>query len=255
MAEGRIDLQGWLVADVEPQRRHGAYGAEGGGRLFLFRTVADWTLLSVRTRVKYDERDRPTEGEGWVRSATHANLQELKAELSRWGEEEDWRELVRAGAAGNDPDLSRLWAPVHIDEILREASVYVRDLALHAGGRHEADWRARALGLAVDRLEHLGFVVLRSDVDHRRVFRRGLGGEWSNPVVGAVVAARLGYRVQLVVAIDGAGEVYVRTPDTNFTPGEPRRYAPQQLTEREWELVAEADRRRRTQAGPRQGER
>jgi hypothetical protein len=101
--------------------------------------------------------------------------------------------------------------------------------------------------LAVDRLWEIDFVVLRSEVDHRKVFPRGLG-EWSNPVVGAAVATRLGHQIQLVVAIDGAGEIYTRSADTNFTPGEMRRYPPRPLTDREIDEAEELRRLRRAGA-------
>jgi hypothetical protein len=248
MAEGRIDIDGWLVAEVEPYRSFGwgSYDYHRGGRLSLFRTATTWTLLSVLTQARYDENDHPIEGEASVRATTYTSVDQLQAELVR-DEAEDWRRLVRSGASEpyHDPDLAALWAPVQIDHDLSDSSSIVRrDFGVRGERRQEAGWREEALALAVARLEEVGFVVLRSEVDYRKVFPRGLGGEWSNPVVGAMVVARLGYRVQLVVAIDGAGEIYTRSVDTNFTPGEKRRYPPRPLSEREHEVVDEAFRRR-----------
>jgi hypothetical protein len=252
MAEGRIDIEGWQVAEVVAAGGLGVYDHLAGGRLTLFRSRAGgWTLLTHQSRVKHDETGQPVEGEAWLRAKSYAGLDELKAELVKWGQEEDWRELVKSGAGEPyyDLDLMRLWAPVQIDLDLNQSSVYRRELALRGGGRAREGWRGEALGLAVDRLEQIGFVVLKSEVDHRKVFPRGLG-EWSNPVVGAVVAARLGHRVQLVVAIDGAGEIYTRSADANFTPGEPRRHPPKPLTDRELDQVEELRRRRREERGP-----
>lgn len=247
MTDGRIDINGWRVAEAEPYRGFGGYDYQRGGRLFLFRTATDWTLLSVRTRARCDQNDHPVEGEAWVRASTFTSLEELKADLD---ETEDWRALVKSGAGEPyyDPNLMRLWAPVEIDQDLDKSSVYHRDLGARSSRRQEAGWREEALGLAVARLEEIGFVVFRSEVELRKVFPGGLSGEWSNPVVGAVVAARLGYRIQLVVAIDGAGEVYTRSPDTSFTPGERRRYPPRHLTERELDLADEIRRQRRAEA-------
>jgi hypothetical protein len=246
MPEQRIDIKGWLVAEVPACRGFGDYGDRPGGRLSLFRTATDWTLLSLRTRARYDERDDPVEGEAWARSRPYASLDELRADLVT-GEVEDWRALVKAGAGNYDPDLARLWAPVQIDSELDESSVHRRELAVGAAGRRDPAWRELALGLAIDRLEEIGFVVLASDLDHGKVFPRGLGGEWANPIVGALVAAWRAYRVRLVVAIDGGGEVYTRSADTNYTPGEKRRYPPKPMTEREVEHVAELRRRRRAE--------
>ena len=246
--DGLIDIEGWQVAEVEAYRGFGAHEYERGGPLMLFRTAANLTLLSVRTRTRFDMNGQRVAGEAWVRATTYASLDELKAELVR-DEVEDWRALVKSGASEPyyDPDLTALWAPVQIDRDLDGSSVYRRDLGVRAAGRQERGWREEALALAVERLEEIGFVVLRSEVDHRKVFPRGLGGEWSNPVVGAVLATRLGYRVQLVVAIDGAGEIYTRSADTNYTPGEKRRYPPRPLTERELDLAEELRRRRRAE--------
>jgi len=246
--EGRIDVRGWQVAEAEPYRGFGGYDYQRGGRLFLFRTATDWTLLSLRTRARYEQNDHPVQGEAWVRASTYASLDDLKSDLIQDGTE-DWRALVKSGAGEPyyDPDLMRLWAPVEIDQDLDKSSVYRRDLGARSARRQEAGWREDALGLAVARLEEIGFVVFRSEVELRKVFPRGLSGEWSNPVVGAVVAARLGYRVQLVVAIDGAGEIYTRSRDTSFTPGERRRYPPRPLTERELDLAEEIRRQRRAE--------
>jgi len=150
-----------------------------------------------------------------------------------------------------DPDLTALWTPVRIDHELHDkASVLRRELGVHGQRRREPDWPVEALGIAVDRLEELGFVVLQVAQDYRQVFGRGLGRGWEsggNPIAGALVVAKYGYRAQLVVAVDGAGEVYVRTADGGFDPGERRRYPPRSLTKPEWRKVEEVYQRRRSE--------
>jgi hypothetical protein len=252
MAEGRINVRGWLVAQVEPDPGFGSSRYQEGGRLFLFRTATDWTLLNVHTSLRWGSDDRPEEGWASVHAETYAGLDELKAAIVRYGRNEDWRALVKAGAESSDPDpaLAALWTPVRIDHDLDKSSVHRRELGVHGQRRREPDWEAEALGLAVARLEEMGFVVLQVAGDWRQVFRRGLGRGWErggNPIVGALVAAKYGYRAQLVVAVDGAGEVYVRTADANLDPGAPRRYPPRPLNEREWKRVEDLYQRRRSE--------
>jgi hypothetical protein len=243
MPDQRIEIDGWAVAEVLPYRRHDDYGTQLGGRLMLFRTAGAWTLLSIHTRTRTDDLERPFDGGGWARSVTYASLDELKAPMTRH-DVEDWRALVMAGARNGDPDLIRLWVPVQIDSDLTDSSVHRDELRVGGAARREAGWREAALELAVDRLEQIGFVVLEADIDYRAVFPRGLGREWSNPMVGAVAAARIGHRVQLVVAVDDFGEVYTRTPDTNLTPGEARRSPPRPMSDAELDQVEEIRRRR-----------
>jgi hypothetical protein len=141
MPDQRIDITGWPVAEVEVYRGFG-YEHQAGGRLTLYRTATDWTLVSHRTRTRYDETDHPVEGEAWVRATTYASLDDLKADLVRY-EGEDWRALVKSGAGEPyyDPELMRLWAPVQIDEDLRGSSVYRRELGVHAAVRQASAWR------------------------------------------------------------------------------------------------------------------
>jgi hypothetical protein len=105
------------------------------------------------------------------------------------------------------------------------------------------------------RLEEIGFVVFASTTAATEIFPRRLIEHWGNPVVGAVRAAREGLMVRLVAAVDGFGEVYVRSGDHSFDPGAPRLYAPRPLTEREWKRVEEAAQLRRAEARRRQEER
>jgi hypothetical protein len=246
MPDQRIEIEGWPVAEVPPHRRYDDYGLQLGGRLMLFRTACSWTLLSIHTRARTDDLGHPLEGQAWARAVRHASLDELQAAMTRH-DADDWRALVMAGARNGDPDLMRLWAPIQIDGDLTNSSVHRDELRVGGAARRQAGWREAALELAVDRLEQIGFVVLEADVDYRRVFPRGLGREWSNPMVGAVAAARLGHRVQLVVAIDDFGEVYTRTPASNPTPGEPRRFPPRPFSEAELDQVEEIRRRRRAE--------
>jgi hypothetical protein len=249
MAEGRIDVTGWLVAQVEPATGFGESVYQHDGRLLLFRTASDWTLLSVRTTTKWGEDDRPAEGWASACTATYASLDELKAGIERVGRNSDWCALVKAGAEGHDPALMALWAPVQIDHDLDRSSVHRQELRVRGQRRQQDGWKAEALGLAVARLEEIGFVPLHVTADHRQVFRRGLGRGWErggNPIVGAVIAAKHGHRAQLVVAVDGAGEVYVRTADASFDPGERRRYPPRPLTKDERARVDDLYQRRRT---------
>src|SRR5215472_1671600 len=129
MAEGRINVNGWLVAEAEPDPGFGFSRYESGGRLFLFRTASDWTLLTLHTTAKWGDNDRREEGSASVHAETYAVLDELKVAITRWGRNEDWRRLVKAGAErmDPDPDLTALWTPVRIDHELHDkASVHRR---------------------------------------------------------------------------------------------------------------------------------
>ena len=139
-----------------------------------------------------------------------------------------------------DPDLVALWAPVQIDEDLRESSVHRRELGVRGDLRQRPDWQELALELGLLRLEELDFVVLRQETDATRLFPVGLVREHSNVVVGAAVVAKHGLKARVLVAIDGAGEVFSRTGDSVFEPGHKRRYPPRPLTEREARAVEEA---------------
>src|SRR5215472_12792398 len=194
MAEGRINVNGWLVAEAEPDPGFGFSRYESGGRLFLFRSASAWTLLTLHTTAKWGDNDQREEGSASVHAEAYADLNEVQAGITRYGREEDWRRLVKAGAERPDPDphLTALWTPVRIDSELDKSSVHRRELGVHGQRRQQADWQAEALGLAVVRLEELGYVVLQVADDYRSVFRRGLGGGWErggNPIVGALVAA------------------------------------------------------------------
>jgi hypothetical protein len=250
MAEKWIDIEGWLVAEVETHDWETSGGRRHGGRLFLFRSPERWTLLSVRhaTGWEADEGEigeRPVNGDGTVTVSSYAAWPELKAGMDREFRSADWRDLVEAGAE-NDPELRELWAPVQIDLDLEKSTVHRPELGAHGWMRLQEGWRASALRLATSRLEELGFVVLSATTEHRKVFRRGGLGAWAgNEVVGAIVAAEHGWRAEMVVAVDGFGEVYTRTPDTSFDPGTQRRYPPRRLNEPEARRVEEVQRQRR----------
>src|SRR5207245_3524537 len=129
----------WLVAEVEPEEwplSHTAYG----GRLFLFRTPVDWTLLMVRHVTHFDEEGCPGDGGGSVDATTYPDLDALKTGLERYGLSADWRQLVKAGAANHDGDLMVLWTPVEIDLDLDRSSVHRRDLGLRGGRRGQPGW-------------------------------------------------------------------------------------------------------------------
>jgi hypothetical protein len=242
-----LRIKGWLAAEAEPDEWN-ALGRESvGGRLFLFRTRDAWTLVRVRHSTAYGDSGEPEDGHGYVATATYPDLNALREDLWRDGRQRDWRALAQAGFR-TDADLTRLWTPVQIDLDLDKASVHRRDLGVRGDLRGVAGWEAEALDLAVTRLEELGFIVLEPTTDHRRFFPRDLLEGWSgNVVVGAVVVARYGYRADLVVAVDGAGEVYTRTPDVGSDPGEPRHRPPRPLTDEEGRRVEEAYDRRRTE--------
>ena len=243
----RINVDGWLVAQIETDEGWPQGSSYYGGRLFLFRTGRDWTLLTVEYVTRWGEQ-APESGSARAWASTHPDLAAVKAEVQHYGRSADWRELVKAGAE-NDDELRALWTPVQIDLDLDKSSIHRRELGVHGELRRQPDWRAAALALAVARLEALGYVVLQATVEYRDVFQRGLPREWSNPVVAAVVASRYSYRADLVVAVDGFGEVYVRTVDGGaFDPGAPRRFAPRPLTEREARQVEDIYRRRRDEA-------
>ena len=195
MTEQSINLSGWLVADVEPDEWRASGSSAYGGRLFLFRTVQDWTLLRVRHATDFDVEGSPEGGRGSVFTTTYADLEALKSDLERCGRSVDWRDLVKAGAANYDRDLMVLWTPVQIDRILDRSSVHRRDFSVGGERRRQRGWQEDALQLAVGRLEELHLVVLQATTDYRQVFRRGLGRAWEgigNVLVGAVMAAGYG---------------------------------------------------------------
>jgi hypothetical protein len=256
VANQSIDLKGWLVAEVEPEEWPQSHTL-CGGRLFLFRTLQDWTLLRVRHVTHFDDEGSPKDGGGSADATSYPDLEALKADLERCGRSDGWPPLVKAGAANYDRDLMLLWTPVQIDLDLDRSSVHRRDFGLRGERRGQPGWQEEALALAVDRLEEIHFVVLEATSDHRQVFSRGLGKAWErtgNVVVGAVVAAAYGFRIPLVVAIDGAGEIYVRTADSSFDPGTRRRYPPRPLTSAEERRVEEIHQQRRAKELRRQPE-
>lgn len=239
----RIDIDGWPVAHIEA---HEAGGYTG--HLFLYRTSSTWTLLTITEVTGWDpETGRPRSGRAEAIAATYAGLAELRSAMMPGPRAAEWRELVKVGSA-SDHELRALWTPVRIDHNLERSSVHRRELRVGGERRRSEGWQAEALGLAVERLEELGFVLLAATREPRTIFRRGLGRAWErsgNVVVGAVSAARYGWRADLVVAVDGFGEVYVRTADTSFDPGAPRRYPPRPLNRRESARVDEVHRQRR----------
>ena len=226
-----MHFDGLLVAEVEVDDGH--RGQDYAGRLLLLRLVDPtshrrrWTLLEVRTVAT------PGFGFGSVRRAATPDLQTLRTHLEECGQANDWRALVRAGA-GNDADLRALWTPVQIDLDLEGSSVYRRDLRIGEDGQRPSGWRWTALAEAVERLWDLGYTVVEATRDVLEVF----GGlpHWTRAgisLAGAVITAKYDYRAALVVAVDGTGEVYIRTADPNLDPGAPRRFAPRPLTKRE----------------------
>jgi hypothetical protein len=252
VAEQRIDLRGWLVTEIEADLMF----SEARCRLSLFRTATTWSLLQMVHRTNWDENGQPVGGSlrAWV--DTFDSLEALRAEIERSYRGTSWRELVRVGASSpnHDPDLMRLWSPVKVDLELEQSSVHVREFGARGQRRQQAGWQVEALAHAVLRLEEIGFVVFDSTTTATEIFPRRLIEQWSNPVVGAVRAAREGLMVRLVVAVDGFGEIYTRSGDHSFDPGAPRRYAPRKLTEREWKRVEEANQLRRAEARRRQEE-
>jgi hypothetical protein len=241
-----LHVKGRLVADVEV--KGGELTPRCAGRLLLFchrdaeSGYQSWTLLDIGHSVLGGDEADP--GFVSVICTTARTLQEIREELDDDLRREQWRALVQAGSL-NDPDLKTLWVPVQIDTDLQSASLLHRGLRVRQDGQRPENWQRAALAEAHHRLLwDLGFVVLESTTDVREVFPDGLP-HWSdgcNSLVGAVRAAKYGYYVELVVAIDGAGEVYVRTADPGLSPGAPRRHAPRRLTEcqeREVELVAQ----------------
>jgi hypothetical protein len=236
-----MSVEGWLVCQVETEPGLGSGRYQYEGRLFLFRTERDWTLLSVTSTTEWvDDGSRPVSGRAAVDSETYGSLDELRAGVQRAGCGRDWAALVRAGARSEwhrDPDLEALWAPIQIDIDLRESSVHRRGLGVGGGRRRLPGWEDEALRLGIGRLEELGFAVLRRTTDATTLFPARLVHEHGNVVVGAVEVARYGLKVRVLVAIDGAGEVFSRTGDSIFEPGGPRRYPPRPLTEQEARAV------------------
>jgi hypothetical protein len=252
----RIDLQGWLVAEVEV--RPSRFDRPDGGRLYLFRgpvPEATWSLLHVHHSIQWDgNTGMPLDGAAHVWLETYPSLPELRAGMGHGYGPDEWRELVRAGA-DRDPDLRRLWLPVQIDLDLERSSVHRRDYAVHGTARGRRGWRAEALLMALERLEELGFVILTETTDASELFPRRLVERWSNAVVGAALAAINGHAVGLIVAVDGAGEIYARTADSKLDPGADRRHPPRPLTAAEARHVEDVIRDRRAAVRGQIGER
>jgi hypothetical protein len=227
-----MHFDGRLVAEIELD--DGRRGQDYSGRLLLLHLVkpmshrTKWTLLEVR------KVDAPGFPFGSVTRVSASNLQTLKTHLVDCGQARDWRALVRAGAAKN-ADLQALWAPVQIDLDLQGSSVHRRDLRVGEDGQRPSYWRLAALSEAAERLWDLDFVVGESTANVLDFFPGGLP-HWTEAgisLAGAVIAAKYDYHATLVVAVDGAGEVYIRTADPSLDPGAPRRYEPRPLTKRE----------------------
>jgi hypothetical protein len=244
-----IDIRGWLVAEATPTIWP-VVADDAGRRLALYRRLGGWTLLREHRWLRRDGTDRPIDGRASVRATDHADLAGVAAALERESAAWDWRALLEAGwqATDPDPEVRTLWAPVQIDRELDQASVHHRELGEREAGRQDPGWKAAALCLSAVRLEELGFVMLEVHEDHDEVFRRGLGRMWDDTgyaMVGALVAAHHGYRIAIVVAVDGAGEVFPRTADHGAGPGARRSYPHRPLSDREREEVQRIYRHRR----------
>ncbi|HSR23413.1 MAG TPA: hypothetical protein VLW53_07670, partial [Candidatus Eisenbacteria bacterium] len=94
-------------------------------------------------------------------------------------------------------------------------------------------------------LEEIGFVVLSSTDEPLTLFPRRLLRHWSNTLVGAATVAGHRHRADVVVAVDGAGEVFTRTADSTFDPGAHREHPPRPLSDREAQRVEEIRRQGR----------
>jgi hypothetical protein len=234
-----LRLHGRLIAQVEKDDPHYGRGQQHRGWLFLFRAAQEWTVLSVRHTTRWSEPEgpelQPIEGWGSAGTQSFSDLGSLKAFLERELQSGDMRRLAQAGAQ-NDDELRALWTPVQIELDLDRSSIHRREFAIGGSQRGRVGWEDEALELAVERLTEIGFNVLQASTEARAIFSRGLGKAWErtgNVIVGAVVSARYGYRVDLVVAVDSAGEVYVRTADPTLVLGARRRNPPRPLTDAE----------------------
>jgi hypothetical protein len=232
MGSGHVlNIDGLLVAETEVD--DGAQGRNYRGRLLLFRNHDPkarrrrWTLLELR---HVNMGTEPPLGFGVVSDVTAGDLLGIRDWVVDLNGVHNWRALVRAGA-GNDPELRALWIPVQINLDLQASSLYHRGLRVREDGRRPKNWRRAALGEAVARLlPGLGFVVTDSDTDVRAIFPDGLP-HWERDCYSTAV--KYGYRVNLVSAIDGAGEIHVRAADPCFDPGADQRHAPCPLAEEE----------------------
>lgn len=240
-----LHVQGRLIAHIERDEPYYTRGLQHRGWVFLLRTAQEWTLLSVRHTTRWSESEgpevQPIQGWGSAGTQSFSALGSLKAFLEKELRSQDLRRLVQAGAE-NDDELRALWTPVQIEIDLDRSSVHRREFAIGGSQRGRAGWEDQALELAVERLTESGFSVLQATTEARAIFSRGLGKAWKrtgNVMVGAVVSARYGYRADLVVAVDSAGEVYVRTADPTLELGARRRYQPRPLTDVEWRQLKE----------------
>ena len=237
-----LTVNGWLVAETETHPAAPS-GRSYGGRLFLFRSPDGWALLHVQHGSQWSQDGRPLEGRASALIKTFPDLGALRSHLHYHSYSREWRQLVEAGWVA-DAELRALWTPVQIDMDLDRSSIYHRELAEQGPGRDLKGWRGIALEEALARLQDMGFVVLKSSSDVLDIFGSPLEWPW-NRRLGAAAVTKYGYRADVVVAIDPCGEIYTRTPDGTFEPGESRRYPPRPLTAGEAEQARQIYERRR----------
>lgn len=113
-----------------------------------------------------------------------------------------------------DDELRRAWAVTRIELDFAALSFFDRDLSqggmfgdpTPAVGRQLPGWEERALHLMAAGLANVGFDVLE-------VGGGGTANVFGSPAVGTLHVAAYGFRLEAVVRVDAAGEVFVRLPD------------------------------------------
>lgn len=246
MADQRIRIDGWLIAETATVAQWNAWDQRG--HLFLFRGDREWTLLTLNRSTQLDEFGYPTGGRASVYAESFLDLPSLRAELARAGLSSTWRELVKAGAENADRALLDLWTPVRLERSLARCSVRVAGLAADAGGRKEHGWAVAAVSAAVDRLRERGFVVLKTDNEYQRLLGDAVEVWAGTQLIGAAIVARYGLKTRVGIAVDQWGEVYIRMPESGFEPGDSLEWPPEPLSDADWGVVKQADGERRAQA-------
>jgi hypothetical protein len=208
-------IDGPLLADVALKDTWPLADTRHGGRLLLFRNKRGWTVLTLRHAATWSDRE-PTSGFAHVSVVTHSDLTTIAAYMGT----DAWRSLLEAGAKV-DVDLRAIWTPVQIDSELTDCRTDLPQLAASPGG-----WQAATLAEVVARLGERHFAVWHSTTRTVDVFPDGLPVACvrrSSTIVGAAVVAKYGYRADLVIVLNRAGELYAQAAD-RFRPETPRRF-------------------------------
>ena len=218
--ELRID--GSVVAQADLERSW--LGRELADTVWLFRSPAAWTMVSMSRWVGHDDEGDPTAGRATVTTRVFSRLDRVAAHVEHAYVSGSWVQLLDAGH-DHDDELYRTWVPERIrrdfdrasihDRRLVDAASYFRSGSLPAHRTAVPDWREQALGAMALRVQELGYdVVGQGELAPGAV-------EGPNEVVGVLVLGRYGYHATAMVRIDNCGEIYLRLADSEEVRGAP----------------------------------